>query len=255
MSMTTTVRRLLTAACRSGASRATAPARSAIDPTNPPSRARCAGPPRARRRAPSPLAPRAPFPGAFRHFRTLAPTRAGDHALADAANAVDHVPDPGAEPRSHYDRANKPAKGVNAWKRARKKAAFIKAQAKTHRENRAARAAGRSGGWSGGERSPRINARERRRETAPELRVATERPLDPQRHDDIDSRSYPDPRRRWRRASARRDATRRDDAIILLDLNTYPPPLRAASDPSPGETRGRLPHPRSCPARPASCRT
>ena len=140
MSMTTTVRRLLTAACRSGASRATAPARSAIDPTTPivarAMRGTAAGP--STSAVPSRLELHSL--GAFRHFRTLAPTRAGDHALADAANAVDHVPDPGAEPRSHYDRANKPAKGVNAWKRARKKAAFIKAQAKTHRENRAARA-------------------------------------------------------------------------------------------------------------------
>ena len=39
--------------------------------------------------------------------------------------------------------ANKPRKGINAWKRARKKAAFIKANASAHRENRKARAAER----------------------------------------------------------------------------------------------------------------
>ena len=140
MSTTTTLRRLLTAACRSGASRATAPARSAIDPTNPnlarAMRGAAAGPSTSAVPSRLELHPL----GAFHHFRTLAPARAADPALADAADAVDHVPDPNAKPRSHYDRANKPAKGVNAWKRARKKAAFIKAQAKTHRENRTARA-------------------------------------------------------------------------------------------------------------------
>ena len=34
----------------------------------------------------------------------------------------------------------KPAKGKNRWRRARKKAAFIKEQARAHRENKTARA-------------------------------------------------------------------------------------------------------------------
>ena len=50
------------------------------------------------------------------------------------------VEDDDERPSSQYDFANKPSRGVNRWKRARKKAAFIKANARTHRENRTARA-------------------------------------------------------------------------------------------------------------------
>ena len=56
------------------------------------------------------------------------------------ADADASVEDDDERPSSQYDFANKPTRGVNQWKRARKKAAFIKANAKTHRENRTARA-------------------------------------------------------------------------------------------------------------------
>jgi hypothetical protein len=62
--------------------------------------------------------------------------RATDPALADARGIEeDHE-----RPSSQYDFANKPSRGINQWKRARKKAAFIKANATTRRENTTARA-------------------------------------------------------------------------------------------------------------------
>ena len=71
--------------------------------------------------------------------RTAHSSAASDFAAADA-DADASVEDDDERPSSQYDFANKPSRGVNRWKRARKKAAFIKANARTHRENKTARA-------------------------------------------------------------------------------------------------------------------
>lgn len=71
--------------------------------------------------------------------RTAHSSAASGFAVTDA-DADASVEDDDERPSSQYDFANKPSRGVNRWKRARKKAAFIKANARTHRENRTARA-------------------------------------------------------------------------------------------------------------------
>ena len=72
--------------------------------------------------------------------RRTAHSRAGSGFAAADTEADASVEDDDERPSSQYDFANKPSRGVNRWKRARKKAAFIKANARTHRENKTARA-------------------------------------------------------------------------------------------------------------------
>ena len=71
--------------------------------------------------------------------RTAHSSAASGFSAADV-DADASVEDDDERPSSQYDFANKPSRGVNRWKRARKKAAFIKANARTHRENKTARA-------------------------------------------------------------------------------------------------------------------
>ena len=72
--------------------------------------------------------------------RRTAHSSAGSGFAAADTEADASVEDDDERPSSQYDFANKPSRGVNQWKRARKKAAFIKANARTHRENKTARA-------------------------------------------------------------------------------------------------------------------
>jgi hypothetical protein len=96
----------------------------------------------------SPSAPAAPW---WQHAPSLAFARRGVFGVsspnappdADQERGPEEAEESAPRPTSHYDMANKPRKGINAWKRARKKAAFIKANASAHRENRKARAAER----------------------------------------------------------------------------------------------------------------
>ena len=80
-------------------------------------------------------------PGRTRGVHSSAPASfAADPSFAEVTNENDTDEDPTDHPSSQYDFANKPSRGINQWKRARKKAAWIKANSTVHRENKTKRA-------------------------------------------------------------------------------------------------------------------
>jgi hypothetical protein len=83
------------------------------------------------------------FGWAVSSFQTARGIRTTSRARLAAVPATDETAEDAEEddkrPSSQYDFANKPSRGINQWKRSRKKAAWIKANATVHRENKTAR--------------------------------------------------------------------------------------------------------------------
>ena len=164
MSMTTTVRRLLG---RRRALRRVARDRPRVPRSIPPtlsSRARSLGTAAGCRRARVPSRLELHSLGAFRHFRTLAPTRAGARPRGRRQRRRPR-PRPGRRASVPLRSRQQTRQGGPRVETSQEESRLHQGPAKTHRENRAARAkaSGRSGGWSGGERLAALSGVERRK--------------------------------------------------------------------------------------------